>query len=134
MSCPVWVSERPGGQNHLLIDEETAPIVAADFRICPKRSWSELYPQTAGGRKIPCPHMVEPGNGASAIPAPNGKKKDPENGRYMWDFSVIKDLLMNPVYTGAIASPEKDYRFKIGTIGESSRRTGLWWRVARTAD
>ena len=38
--------------------------------------------------------------------------------RYMWDFSVIKDLLMNPVYTGAIASQKKDYRFKIGTIGE----------------
>ena len=38
--------------------------------------------------------------------------------RQMWDFSVIKDLLMNPVYTGAIASQKKDYRFKIGTIGE----------------
>ena len=36
----------------------------------------------------------------------------------MWDFSVIKDILMNPVYTGAIASQKKDYRFKIGTIGE----------------
>ena len=36
------------------------------------------------------------------------EKKDPENGRYMWDFSVIKDLLMNPVYTGAIASQKKD--------------------------
>lgn len=50
--------------------------------------------------------------------APFGYRKDPENGRYMWDFSVIKDLLMNPVYTGAIASQKKDYRFKIGTIGE----------------
>ena len=31
----------------------------------------------------------------------------------MWDFSVIKDLLMNPVYTGAIASQKKDYRFSV---------------------
>ena len=31
---------------------------------------------------------------------------------------MIKDILMNPVYTGAIASQKKDYRFKIGTIGE----------------
>ena len=46
------------------------------------------------------------------------EKKDPVNGRYMWDFSVIKDILMNPVYTGAIASQKKEYRFKIGTIGE----------------
>lgn len=46
------------------------------------------------------------------------EKKDPVNGRYIWDFTVIKDILMNPVYTGAIASQKKEYRFKIGTIGE----------------
>ena len=45
----------------------------------------------------------------------------------MWDFSVIKDLLMNPVYTGAIASQKKDYRFKIGTIGEKKSED---WIVA----
>ena len=42
--------------------------------------------------------------------------KDPENGRYVWDFSVIKEILMNPVYTGAIVSQKTEYRFKIGTI------------------
>lgn len=36
----------------------------------------------------------------------------------MWDFSVIKELLMNPVYTGAIASQKAYYKFKIGTIGD----------------
>ena len=55
-------------------------------------------------------------NRPSGNAPPNGIAD--ENGRYMWDFSVIKDLLMNPVYTGAIASQKKDYRFKIGTIGE----------------
>ncbi len=37
---------------------------------------------------------------------------------YMWDFTVIKDLLMNPVYIGCMASQKRHYRFKIGTIGE----------------
>ena len=37
---------------------------------------------------------------------------------FMWDFSVIKELLMNPVYTGAIASQKAHYKFKIGTIGD----------------
>ena len=46
------------------------------------------------------------------------EKQDPEKGRYIWDFTVIKDILTNPVYTGAIASQKKEYRFKIGTIGE----------------
>ena len=48
------------------------------------------------------------------------EKKDPEKGKYIWDFSVIKDLLMNPAYAGATASQKKDYRFKIGTIGEKA--------------
>src|SRR5699024_8925306 len=46
------------------------------------------------------------------------EKPAPENGRYICDFSVIKDILTNPVYTGAIASQKKLYRFKIGTIGD----------------
>lgn len=42
---------------------------------------------------------------------------DPDNGRYLWDDSVLKDMLINPVYMGCMAS-QKNYRFKIGTIGE----------------
>uniref|UniRef100_UPI0023DDDE6A recombinase family protein n=1 Tax=[Eubacterium] hominis TaxID=2764325 RepID=UPI0023DDDE6A len=67
--------------------------------------------------KIPCPTWWNRERGLRNTRT-KWEKKDPENGRYMWDFSVIKDLLMNPVYTGAIASQKKDYRFKIGTIGE----------------
>ena len=83
--------------------------------------WKDTAPTTSGAgwknRRCLALHGGT-GNGASAMSAPNGKRKTPENGRYMWDFSVIKDILMNPVYTGAIASQKKDYRFKIGTIGE----------------
>ena len=67
--------------------------------------------------KSPAPHGGT-GNGGFAIPAPNGKRKTRKTGGICGTFSVIKDLLMNPVYTGAIASQKKDYRFKIGTIGE----------------
>ena len=63
------------------------------------------------------PDLLEPGTGLSERVNQVGKER-PGNGRYMWDFSVIKDILMNPVYTGAIASQKKEYRFKIGTIGE----------------
>ena len=50
-----------------------------------------------------------------------------------------KDLLMNPVYTGAIASQKKDYRFKIGTIGEKKpeedvyKRQAIWGHLALQA-
>ncbi len=78
--APFGYRKDPEDKNHLLIDEGNRPDCAADFRICPKWSWSELYPQTAGGRKNPMPHMVEPGNGDFAIPAPNGKRKTRKTG------------------------------------------------------
>ena len=76
-----------------------------------------LYTSRLEEEKIPCPTWWNRERGLRNTRT-KWEKKDPENGRYMWDFSVIKDLLMNPVYTGAIASQKKDYRFKIGTIGE----------------
>ena len=47
------------------------------------------------------------------------RQEDEADGPQDTGKMCIRDsLLMNPVYTGAIASQKKDYRFKIGTIGE----------------
>ena len=48
-----------------------------------ERSWSELYPQTAGGRKNPLPHMVEPGTGASQYPHQMGKERPGKRAVYV---------------------------------------------------
>lgn len=81
--APFGYRKDPEDKNHLLIDEETAPIVRLIFRICPERSWSELYPQTAGGRKNPLPHMVEPGTGASQYPHQMGKERPGKRAVYV---------------------------------------------------
>lgn len=47
-------------------------------------------------------------------------KKDPENGKYVWDESYLKSLLMNPVYCGDMASQKRYYRFKIGNQGDKA--------------
>ena len=44
--------------------------------------------------------------------------QDPENGKYVWDDTVIGDMLINPVYYGAIASQKKNYKIKVGVINE----------------
>ncbi len=67
--------------------------------------------------KIPCPTWWNRNRGLRNVRT-KWEKKDPVNGQFMWDFSVIKELLMNPVYTGAIASQKAHYKFKIGTIGD----------------
>lgn len=46
------------------------------------------------------------------------EKQDPENGKYVWDETVLTDMLINPVYYGAVSSQKKNYKFKVGVINE----------------
>ena len=117
--APVWVSERPGGQKPPAGGRGNRPDCPADLPLGAGTVMVRTIIRQTGWRKKRCPALHGgTGNGGFRNVRTKWEKKDPENGRYMWDFSVIKDLLMNPVYTGAIASQKKDYRFKIGTIGE----------------
>ncbi len=67
--------------------------------------------------KIPCPTWWNRQRGIRSH-FTKWELADPEKGRFLWDDSVIKDMLINPVYMGCMASQKKNYRFKIGTIGE----------------
>ena len=122
--APFGYRKDPDNKNHLLVDEETAPIVRQLFAWALEGHGPNFIRRRLEEQKMPCP----PGgiaSGACAIPLPNGEA-GPRKGRYIWDFTVIKDILTNPVYTGAIASQKKEYRFKIGTSGKRNRRIGLW--------
>ncbi len=77
--APFGYRKDPEDKNHLLVDEETAPIVRLIFGWALERSWSELYPDRLEEEKSPAPHGGT-GNGASAIPAPNGKRKTRKTG------------------------------------------------------
>ena len=115
--APFGYQKDPEDKNHLLVDEETAPIVRQIFRWALEGHGPNYIRRRLEEQKVPCPTWWNRERGFRNVRT-KWEKKDPVNGRYMWDFSVIKDILMNPVYTGAIASQKKDYRFKIGTIGE----------------
>ena len=115
--APFGYQKDPEDKNHLLVDEETAPIVRQIFLWALEGHGPNFIRRRLEEQKVPCPTWWNRERGFRNVRT-KWEKKDPVNGRYMWDFSVIKDILMNPVYTGAIASQKKDYRFKIGTIGE----------------
>lgn len=44
------------------------------------------------------------------------ERENPETGRFVWDFTTIKEMLANPVYVGAIASQKTVYKFKTGWL------------------
>ena len=116
-------------KNHLLIDPETARIVRLIFGYALEGHGPNYIRRRLEERKLPCPTWWNRERGIRNVRT-RWEQQDPENGKYIWDFSVIKDLLMNPVYTGAIASQKTEYRFKIGTIG--SKRPEDWIVVEGT--
>ena len=115
--APFGYRKDPNDKNHLVVDEETAPIVRQIFQWALAGHGPNFIQRRLEEGRVPCPTWW---NRERKLRNARTKweKKDPINGKYVWDFSVIKDLLMNPVYTGAIASQKKVYKFKIGTIGD----------------
>lgn len=115
--APFGYRKDPEDKNHLLVDEETAPVVRLIFGYALDGHGPNYIRRKLEEAKFPCPTWWNRQRGYRNVYT-KWEKKDPEKGKYIWDFSVIKDILMNPVYTGAMASQKKEYRFKIGTIGE----------------
>ena len=115
--APFGYRKDPEDKNHLLVDGETAHIVRQIFLWALEGHGPNYIRRRLEEQRIPCPTWWNRQRGLRNTRT-KWEKKDPENGKFIWDFSVIKDLLMNPVYAGAIASQKKDYRFKLGTIRE----------------
>lgn len=114
--APFGYQKDPEDKNHLLIDEETAPFVRLIFNYALEGRGANFIRRKLEEQKVPCPTWWNRQRGYRNTMT-KWEKKDLENGKYVWDFSVINDLLRNPVYTGTIASQKAHYRFKIGTIG-----------------
>ena len=115
--APFGYQKDPDAKNHLIIDPETAPIVKEIFSWAREGHGPNWIRRRLEERKVACPTWWNRQRGLRDHYT-KWELEDPENGKYVWDFTVIKDLLINPVYIGAIASQKKEYRFKIGTIAE----------------
>ncbi len=115
--APFGYRKDPEDKNHLLIDEETAPIIRQIFGYALAGHGPNYIRRRLEEQRIPCPTWWHRKRGLRSH-FTKWEQADPENGRFVWDFSVIKDILSNPVYKGAIASQKRDYRFKLGTLGE----------------
>jgi len=115
--APLGYIKDPEDKNHLIIDEETAPIIRRILAYARDGHGPNYIRKKLEEQKIPCPTWWNRERGIRNH-FTRWELKDPENGKYIWDFSVVKDIIRNPVYIGAIASQKFDYKFKIGVIGE----------------
>ena len=107
----------PENKNHLVIDPEMAPIIRKIFSLAAAGHGPNYIRRRLEEEKVSCPTWWSRRRGIRNTYT-KWERADPENGRFIWDFSVIKDILMNPVYTGAMASQKKHYRLKLSTLGD----------------
>lgn len=115
--APFGYRKDPDDKNHLLVDDETAPIVRQIFQWASEGRGAYYICRRLEENQIPCPAWWNRQRGLRNIMT-KWELTDPENGRFVWDFSVVKDMLRNPVYIGAISSQKTNYRFKLGTMSD----------------
>ena len=119
--APLGYKKDPADGHHLIIDDETAWIVRRIFDYALEGKGSNYIRRRLEEERVACPTWWNRQRGIRNHMT-KWEKRDPENGRYIWDFSVIEGILENPVYYGAIASQKTDYRFKLGTMGDKPRK------------
>ncbi|MEQ2369562.1 recombinase family protein [Blautia sp. CLA-JM-H16] len=94
---------------------------AGDNEIAPfKNVLNEMYSRDISKKVHASYHLQATKGKFTGVVPPLGYQKDPENGKYVWDESYLKSLLMNPVYCGDMASQKRYYRFKIGNQGDKA--------------
>ena len=82
--APFGYKKDPEDRNHLLIDEETAPIVRLIFDYA--LEGPQLHPAQAGGRENPMPYMVEPEQGLAEYPYQMGEERPGERQLHVGFF------------------------------------------------
>lgn len=115
--APFGYKKDPQDRNHLLIDEDTAWIVRKIYEYAVNGKGPNHIRRRLEDERIPCPAWWNRQKGLRNH-VTKFEREDPENGRYIWDFTTIKEILENPVYIGAIASQKVNYRFKVGWLGD----------------
>lgn len=123
---PLGYRKDPDQPGHLLIDDETAWIVRKIFDYALEGKGSNYIRRRLEIDKVPTPLWWLRQRG-QRNQFTKWELQDPENGRFIWDFGNIEDMLSNPVYIGTICSQKRNYRFKIGVIGD--KRPDEWISV-----
>ena len=82
--APFGYRKDPEDKNHLLVDEETAPIVRQIFRWALEGHGPNFIRRRLEEQKVPCPTWWNRERGFRNVRT-KWEKKDPVNGRYMWD-------------------------------------------------
>ena len=112
---PFGYLKDPEEKGHLIVDPETAWVVRKLFDYAMDGRGSNYIRRRLEDEKIACPCWWNRTRGFRNHYT-KWEIKDPDNGKYIWDFGIIEKILANPIYYGAVASQKVEHRFKLGTV------------------
>ena len=115
--APFGYLKDPDEPGHLIIDDETAPYARKIFDMALDGHGVGYIKRRLEKMQVPCATWWNRQRGIRNH-ITKWEMIDPENGKYVWDESALKEMLTNPVYYGAIASQKKMYKFKVGVTGD----------------
>lgn len=115
--APFGYKKDVADKNQLVPDEDTAWIVQKIFEYARNGHGANRIRRLLEDEEISCPAWWNRQKGLRNKMT-KFERENPERGRYIWDFTTIKEILSNPVYIGAIASQKQVYKFKMGWIAE----------------
>lgn len=113
--APFGYMKNPQNKNHLIIDEDTSWIIELIYDYAFDGNGPNYIRRKLEDKQIPCPAWWNRKKGLRNK-VTKFEREDPEKGRFIWDFTTIKEILYNPVYIGSIASQKQVYKFKTGWI------------------
>lgn len=123
---PLGYVKDPENKGHLIVDEDTSWIIRKIFDYALDGRGSNYIRRRLEEDKVPCPcyWLREKGYRNHYT---KWERRNPENGRFIWDFTVIEKILQNPVYTGAVCSQKFEYDLKNGITRK--KRSDEWLTV-----
>jgi DNA invertase Pin-like site-specific DNA recombinase len=113
--APFGYRKTAADKNMLEPDPDTAHIVKYIFELASGGRGPNHIRRKLEDGQIPCPTWWNRQKGLRNHTT-KLERENPEAGRFIWDFSVIEDILANPVYYGAIASQKAVHKFKTGWV------------------
>lgn len=117
--APFGYKKSEADKNRLEIDEETAWIVRKIYEYAENGHGTNYIRRKLEDEEIPCPAWWNRQKGLRNK-FTKFERENPERGRFIWDFTTIKEILENPVYIGCITSQKAQYKFKTGWLKDKN--------------
>jgi len=120
--APIGYIKDPANKHHLLVDEETAPIVRRIFKLRCQGLGHKSIMNLLNEERVPSPRMIYYGR--------NGRE-NPYRNNGLWSANIVKEILKNECYLGNLVQG------KHGTVSYKNRHMVLkpedqWIRAVGT--